>query len=261
MTGPSHYANRFAGKTVIVTGSSMGIGEAIARRFHAEGANVVINSRKVEDCDAVVASLGDRALAVAGDVSSSAFASEIVAKTVASFGGIDVLVNNAGVGRSGRLSKATDEEIDLVIGINLKGVLYLTREAFPHLLSARGNVINISSVSGLGGDWGLGVYNASKGGVCNLTRAMALEFGSQGVRANAVCPSMTRSDMTSGVTSSEAALKMLANRMPLGRPAEPEEIAGPVLFLASEDAVFVNGVNLAVDGGVTASNGQPNFFG
>jgi meso-butanediol dehydrogenase/(S,S)-butanediol dehydrogenase/diacetyl reductase len=258
MTQPA----RFTGKTVIVTGSSMGIGEAIARRFHGEGANVVLNSRKAEGCEAVAASLGgERVLVAAGDVSSSAFATEIVAKTVAAFGGIDVLVNNAGVGRTGRLSEASDEFIDMIIDINLKGILYLTREAFPHLLAAKGNVINISSVSGLGGDWGLGVYNASKGGVCNLTRAMALEFGSQGVRANAVCPSMTRSDMTTGVTTSEAAMKMLANRMPLGRAAEPDEIAGPVLFLASDDAVFVNGVNLPVDGGVTASNGQPNFFG
>ncbi|MCR2833221.1 SDR family NAD(P)-dependent oxidoreductase [Parerythrobacter lacustris] len=258
MTQPA----RFTGKTVIVTGSSMGIGEAIARRFHGEGANVVLNSRKAADCEAVAATLGgERVLVVAGDVSSSAFAAEIVEKTVAAFGGIDVLVNNAGVGRTGRLSDASDELIDMIIDINLKGILYLTREAFPHLLAAKGNVVNISSVSGLGGDWGLGVYNASKGGVCNLTRAMALEFGSQGVRANAVCPSMTRSDMTTGVTESEAAMKMLANRMPLGRAAEPDEIAGPVLFLASDDAVFVNGVNLPVDGGVTASNGQPNFFG
>ncbi|WP_394728539.1 SDR family NAD(P)-dependent oxidoreductase [Altererythrobacter sp. GH1-8] len=256
------HMQRFVGKTVIVTGSSMGIGEAIARRFHDEGANVVINSRKEEDCQKVADSLGgDRVLVVAGDVSSSAFASEIVEKTVAKFGGLDVLVNNAGVGRTGLLAKADDDFIDTIIDINLKGVLYLTREAFPHLLKAKGNIINISSVSGLGGDWGLGVYNASKGGVCNLTRAMALEFGSQGVRANAVCPSMTRSEMTTGITESEQAMKMLANRMPLGRAAEPDEIAGPVLFLASEDAVFVNGVNLPVDGGVTASNGQPNFFG
>lgn len=256
------HAQRFAGKTVIVTGSSMGIGEAIARRFHGEGANVVINSRSEADCQKVAESLGgDRVLVVAGDVSSSAFASEIVDRTVAKFGGLDVLVNNAGVGRSGRLADADDAFIDTIIDINLKGVLYLTREAFPHLLKTKGSVINISSVSGLGGDWGLGVYNASKGGVCNLTRAMALEFGSQGVRANAVCPSMTRSEMTTGITESERAMKMLANRMPLGRAAEPDEIAGPVLFLASDDAGFVNGVNLPVDGGVTASNGQPNFFG
>ncbi|MEZ5681857.1 MAG: SDR family oxidoreductase [Erythrobacter sp.] len=258
MTQPA----RFTGKTVIVTGSSMGIGEAIARRFHAEGANVVLNSRKADDCEKVAASLGGkRVLVVPGDVSSSDFAKEIVEKTVGAFGGIDVLVNNAGVGRAGRLSDASDDLIDTIIDINLKGILYLTREAFPHLLAAKGNIINISSVSGLGGDWGLGVYNASKGGVCNLTRAMALEFGSQGVRANAICPSMTRSDMTTGVTENEGAMKMLRNRMPLGRAAEPDEIAGPVLFLASEDAVFVNGVNLPVDGGITASNGQPNFFG
>ncbi|XUU60466.1 SDR family NAD(P)-dependent oxidoreductase [Erythrobacter sp. HA6-11] len=258
MTG----TQRFSGKTVIVTGSSMGIGEAIARRFHGEGANVVINSRKVEDCEKVAASLGgERVLVVAGDVSSSAFATEMVEKTVGAFGGIDVLVNNAGIGRSGRLSAADDDFIDLIIDVNLKGILYLTREALPHLLKSKGNIINISSVSGLGGDWGLGVYNASKGGVCNLTRAMALEFGSQGVRANAICPSMTESDMTKGVTDNEHALKMLANRMPLGRAAVPDEIAGPVLFLASDDAVFVNGVNLPVDGGVSASNGQPNFFG
>lgn len=253
---------RFTGKTVIVTGSSMGIGEAIARRFHGEGANVVLNSRKAADCEKVAASLGgERVLVVAGDVSSSAFATEIVEKTVAAFGAIDVLVNNAGVGRSGKLSEADDAFIDTIIDINLKGILYLTREAFPHLLKVKGNVINISSVSGLGGDWGLGVYNASKGGVCNLTRAMALEFGSQGVRANAICPSMTISEMTRGVTDNEGALRLLANRMPLGRAATPDEIAGPTLFLASEDAVFVNGVNLPVDGGVTASNGQPNFFG
>ncbi|WP_379551396.1 SDR family NAD(P)-dependent oxidoreductase [Qipengyuania sp. DGS5-3] len=254
--------HRFTGKTVIVTGSSMGIGEAIARRFHGEGANVVLNSRKAEDCEKIAASLGgERVLVVPGDVSSSAFATEMMDKTIEAFGGIDVLVNNAGVGRSGRILDADDAFIDTIIDINLKGLLYMSREAIPHLLRTGGNIVNISSVSGLGGDWGLGVYNASKGGVCNLTRAMALELGGQGVRVNCICPSMTRSDMTKGATENEGAMKMLANRMPLGRAAEPDEIAGPTLFLASDDAVFVNGVNLPVDGGVNASNGQPNFFG
>ncbi|WP_432200022.1 SDR family NAD(P)-dependent oxidoreductase [Erythrobacter sp. W53] len=254
--------HRFIGKTAIVTGSSMGIGEAIARRFHEEGANVVLNSRKAEDCEKIAASLGgERVLVVPGDVSSSAFATEMMDKTIEAFGGIDVLVNNAGVGRSGRIVDADDAFIDTIIDINLKGLLYMSREAIPHLLKTGGNIVNISSVSGLGGDWGLGVYNASKGGVCNLTRAMALELGGQGVRVNCICPSMTRSDMTKGATENEGAMKMLANRMPLGRAAEPDEIAGPTLFLASDDAVFVNGVNLPVDGGVNASNGQPNFFG
>jgi len=254
--------SRFVDKTVIITGSSMGIGEAIAARFHAEGANVVLNSRSRADCEKVAADLGDdRVLIVEGDVSDKAFAGRIVSETLDRFGALDILINNAGVGRAGRFADTSNDEIDRIIDINVKGLMYLSREAIPHLLKTGGNIVNMSSVSGLGGDWGLAVYNASKGAVTNLTRAMALELGSQGVRVNCICPSMTRSDMTTGVTESEPAMKMLANRMPLGRAAEPDEIAGPTLFLASDDAVFVNGVNLPVDGGVTASNGQPNFFG
>lgn len=252
--------SRFTGKTVIVTGSSGGIGEGIARRFAEEGANVVLNSRNRADCETVAATLDpERTLIVEGDVSSPEFGARIVRKTVEKFGALDVLVNNAGVARVGDLADARDKDIDAVIDINVKGVLYLTRSAIPELLKTKGNIVNIASVSGLGGDWMMPIYNASKGAVVNLTRAMALQLGAQGVRVNCVCPSLTRSDMTGGLTSSDAAMKMNANRMPLGRVAEPEEIAGPVAFLASEDAVFVTGVNLPVDGGVTASNGQPNF--
>ena len=105
------------------------------------------------------------------------------------------------------------------------------------------------------------IYNASKGAVCNLTRGLALQLGGQGIRVNAVLPSVTRSDMTGAITENERAMKAVMNRMPLGRIAEPDDIAGPVLFLASDDARFVTGVNLPVDGGVSASNGQPNFTG
>jgi len=254
--------NRFTNKTIIVTGSSGGIGEAIARRFASEGANVVLNSRNRADCEEVAKDLDDaRTLIVEGDVSKSDFAAEIVSKTVAKFGALDVLVNNAGVGSMGLLADAADAEIDRIIDINVKGVLYLSRSAIPELLKTKGNNVNISSVSGLGGDWSLPIYNASKGAVTNLTRSLALQLGAQGVRVNCICPSITKSDMTAGLTDSEQAMKALKNRMPLGRPAEPDEIAGPTLFLASEDAGFVTGVNLPVDGGVSASNGQPNFFG
>lgn len=251
---------RFTDKTVIVTGSSMGIGEAIARRFHAEGANVVLNSRSVEDCEKVAESLGkERVLVVAGDVSSAHFAREIVSRTVEEFGALDVLVNNAGVGGNGPLHKTSDDEIDKVIDINVKGVLYLCREAIPHLADTKGSIVNVSSVSGLGGDWTLPVYNASKGAVANLTRALALQLGRKGVRVNAINPSLTRSDMTGAITDNDDLMQAFQNRMPLEAPAEPEDMAGPVLFLASEDARMVTGVNLPVDGGVTASNGQPNF--
>ncbi len=253
---------RFTGKTVIVTGSSNGIGEGIARRFASEGANIVLNSRNQADCEEVAKDLeADRTLIVAGDVSKPEFAEEIVSKTVAKFGALDVLVNNAGVARMGRIADVSDDDIDAVIDINVKGVLYLSRAAVPELLKSKGNVVNIASVSGLGGDWGMPIYNASKGAVVNLTRAMALELSGQGVRVNCICPSLTKSDMTGAITGDERAMKAIANRMPLGRAAEPEEIAGPTAFLASDDAVFVTGVNLPVDGGVSASNGQPNFFG
>ncbi len=253
---------RFTDKTVIVTGSSSGIGEGIARRFAEEGANIVLNSRNRADCEKVAETLdADRTLIVEGDVSSPEFAARIVRKTVEKFGALDVLVNNAGVARMGQLADARDKDIDAVIDINVKGVMYLSRSAIPELLKSKGNIINIASVSGLGGDWMMPIYNASKGAVVNLTRAMALQLGAQGVRVNCVCPSLTKSDMTDGVTDNDGAMTAIRNRMPLGRAAEPEEIAGPVAFLASDDAVFVTGVNMAVDGGVSASNGQPNFFG
>ena len=254
--------SRFAGKTIIVTGSSNGIGEGIARRFVEEGANVVLNSRNRADCEEVAATLDpERILIVEGDVSKPEFAAEIVSKTVDHFGALDVLVNNAGVAGMGLLADAKDSEIDRIIDINVKGVLYLSRAAIPQLIKTKGNIVNISSVSGIGGDWSLPIYNASKGAVTNLTRSLALQLGAQGVRVNCICPSLTRSDMTAGLTDNEQAMKAIKNRMPLGRAAEPSEIAGPVAFLASDDAVFVTGVNLPVDGGVSASNGQPNFFG
>jgi meso-butanediol dehydrogenase/(S,S)-butanediol dehydrogenase/diacetyl reductase len=254
-------STRFAGRTVIVTGSSTGIGEGIARRFHAEGANVVINARNAEKCEAVAATLdAARTLVVPGDVSKSAFAKEIVGAAVESFGGLDTLVNNAGVGSGGMLHDADDAEIDRVIDINVKGVIYLCRAAIPHLRERGGSIINISSVSGIGGDSILPVYNASKGAVTNLTRGLALQLGSMGIRVNAINPSITRSDMVEAITGNEAFMQAFMQRVALGRIGEPEDIAAAAAFLASDDASFITGVNLPVDGGVTASNGQPNFL-
>lgn len=255
-------STRFAGKTVIVTGSSTGIGEGIARRFHAEGANVVINARNAEKCAAVAQALGEeRTLVVAGDVSQSAFADAIVARTVERFGALDCLVNNAGVADQGMLHKMSDAQIDRVIDINVKGVLYMSRAAIPRLKETQGSIINISSVSGTGGDSMLPLYNASKGAVTNLTRGLALQLGPAGVRVNTINPSVTRSDMVDGILGNEGAMQMVMNRMALKRVGEPEDIAAACAFLASEDASFITGVNLPVDGGVSASNGQPNFMG
>ncbi|KEO92000.1 3-oxoacyl-ACP reductase [Erythrobacter longus] len=255
------HSGRFTGKTVIVTGSSTGIGEAIARRFHDEGANVIINARNAEKCAGTAASLDpERTLVVPGDVSKSAFAKEIVGAAVDKFGGLDVMVNNAGVGGGSMMHKTSDEEIDRIIDINVKGVLYMSREAIPHLKATKGSIINISSVSGMGGDSMLPVYNASKGAVTNFTRGLALQVGGLGIRVNAINPSITRSDMVEGILSSEPMVANFMQRVALGRIGEPEDIAAAAAFLASEDASFITGVNLPVDGGVTASNGQPNFL-
>ena len=254
-------STRFEGKTVIVTGSSSGIGEGIARRFHAEGANVIINARNAEKCEAVAATLdASRTLVVSGDVSKSAFAKEIVEAAVERFGALDTLVNNAGVGSGSMLHDTDDDEIDRVIDINVKGVIYLCRAAIPHLRKSGGSIINISSVSGIGGDSLLPVYNASKGAVTNLTRGLALQVGGMGIRVNAINPSITRSDMVHAITGNDALMQAFMQRVALGRIGEPEDIAAAAAFLASEDASFITGVNLPVDGGVSASNGQPNFL-
>ncbi|GAB5350082.1 meso-2,3-butanediol dehydrogenase [Alteriqipengyuania sp. 357] len=255
---------RFTNRTVIVTGSSSGIGEAIARRFADEGANLVLNSRSRDDLEKVAADLDEqRTLIVEGDVSSADFAKEIVLKTVDRFGGLDCLVNNAGTAAAGPLAEASDEDIDKVIDINVKGVLYLCRAAIPHLAKSDapggGSIVNTSSVSGTGGDWTMPIYNASKGAVTNLTRGLALQLGEQGIRVNAVCPSLTRTEMSDGIRNDDQLLDAFLRRIPLGRPGEPEDVAAVVAFLASQDARFVTGANLPVDGGVSASNGQPNF--
>jgi len=254
-------SGRFIDKTVIVTGSSTGIGEAIARRFHDEGANVIINARNAEKCAGVAQSLDpERTLVVPGDVSKSAFAEEIVGAAVEKFGGLDVMVNNAGVGGGSMVHKTSDEEIDRIIDINVKGVIYLSRASIPHLKATGGSIINISSVSGMGGDSMLPVYNASKGAVTNFTRGLALQVGGMGIRVNAINPSITRSDMVEGILASKPMVDNFMQRVALGRVGEPEDIAAAAAFLASEDASFITGVNLPVDGGVTASNGQPNLL-
>jgi len=143
------------------------------------------------------------------------------------------------------------------MSVDLDAVFYGTRAAAPELKKTRGCIINTASVSGLGGDWGMSAYNAAKGGVVNFTRAAALDLASHGVRVNSVCPSLTMTGMTADVKDNPAWVARFMERVPLGRAAEPEDIAGVAAFLASDDARYVTGVNLPVDGGVTASSGQP----
>ena len=249
---------RFEGKVVVVTGAGSGIGAATARRFGQDGASVVLVGRREEKLREVAAGMAaKRTLVHPADVSHQAEAETLATATVAKFGRIDVLVNNAGIAKSGPFLELAVEDWHRVMATDVDGVFFCIRAMLPKLLESRGNIVNTASVSGLGGDWGMSAYNAAKGSVANLTRALALELGAQGVRVNAVAPSLTITEMSAGMKDNAPLMQKFAERIPLGRPAEPEEIADVIAFLASHDARFVNGVNLPVDGGLSASNGQP----
>lgn len=249
---------RFSDKVVIVTGAGSGIGKATAERFLKEGAKVTLVGRtKTKLEDVAEPYPADQVLVVEADVSNEDDIWNLVAATTAKFGRLDVLVNNAGVVAEGDVGSLSTDDWRKVMGTDLDGVFYASRAAIPHLKSSKGSIVNVSSVSGTGGDWGMAAYNAAKGGVTNLTRAMAMDHGKDGVRVNAVCPSLTRTGMTEEMMGDEKLIAKFNERFALEGPGKPEDVAAVIAFLASEDARFVTGVNLPVDGGMSASNGQP----
>ncbi len=247
--------NRFTNKVVLVTGAAGGIGQATARRFASEGAKLVIVD--IKDLGETARSLQGDVLTHSADVSDSAAVDGMIAAAIEKFGQLDVLVNNAGVYSGGDPAEISNEDWRKVIATDLDGVFFGCRAAIPHLEKTKGSIVNTASVSGTGGDWNTLPYNAAKGGVVNFTRALAMDLGKRQIRVNAVCPSLTRTPMTEDMFSDEEAMKQFRERIPLGRYCEPEEVAAVVAFLASDDASFITGAMIAVDGGVSASNGQP----
>ncbi|EWY36466.1 3-oxoacyl-ACP reductase [Skermanella stibiiresistens SB22] len=249
---------RFKGKTVIVTGAGSGMGAATALLFSAEGAAVVLAGRTEGKLRNVAKDMpSDRTLVHVTDVSDQTSVEGLIAAAVERFGRLDVLVNNAGVAPTGSITETPVEDWHAVMAIDVNGVFYGCRAAVPHLIETKGSIVNVSSVSGLGGDWNMSFYNAAKGAVTNFTRSLALELGSKGVRVNAVNPSLTVTDLTADMKDDAELMAKFKERIALGRAAEPEDIAPVIVFLASDDARFITGVNLPVDGGLSASNGQP----
>lgn len=247
--------NRFENKKVLVTGGTRGIGLAAAAAFVAEGADVVIAGSSQRSIDAALAI--DRlagARGVVGDVAETADCDALVASAIEQLAGLDILVNSAGVFESASIAQ-TDEMIwDRVIDTNLKGSYFCSRAAASALMSRHGNIVHLGSESGVNGYGGSTAYCASKGAIVNLTRSMAMELAPQ-VRVNSVCPGVVETDMARAGFAidgdQEAGLAQQREQYPLKRIATAEEVAKAILYLASDDAKFVTGESLVMDGGAT----------
>ena len=232
------------GKLALVTGASRGIGRAIAEELARAGADVVVGYRTGKDeADRLAAAIGGRA--VQADVSTPDGARQLVEEA----GDVDVLVNNAGLTRDGLLARMSDDDWRAVIETNLSSVFYTCRAVTRPMMKKRsGSIVNLSSIVGVHGNWGQTNYGASKAGIIGFTKSLARELGSRGVRANVVAPGYVKTRLTE-VLPEEATQAMVSNT-PLGRVAEPHEIAGAVRFLASDEASFITGDVLLVDGGL-----------
>lgn len=213
---------------------------------------------KVEDAEKVAQSLpGGRAISYKIDVSDPEAVKQMMEAVAKKYGKIDVLINNAGILITGNIIDSSVEDWKKLSSVNIDGVVYCAKFAMPYLLKSKGCIVNTASVSGLGADWGMVYYCTTKGAVVNLTRALALDHGSAGVRVNSVCPCLVKTNMAASWP--ESAQAKFTDRVTLGRIPQPEEIASVIAFLASDDAGFITGVNLPVDGGATASDGQPRL--
>ena len=248
---------RLNGKVALVTGGNAGIGEAIASLFAHEGSRVVIAARRQAQGQEVVRKItgaGGTAVFIQADIASSEDCARMVAETIKQFGRLDIAVNNAGIGRSGKLVADEEEEgFRAVVDTNLTGAFLCMKHEIPAMLAGEGgSIINVSSVSGLKGSSGQAAYVASKHGLIGLTKGAALEYAKQKVRINALCPVATRTDMLKAWFASPGVEELVLSKMPSGRVAEPSEVANAALFLASDDSIFVTGQSLAVDGGFTA---------
>lgn len=255
-------SQRFTGKVVLVTGGVAGIGAAITAAFLAEGAHVVavdINASAVETFAAENsgAALTTRVL----DVTDPAAVTATIDDIARILGRLDVVIPNAGIALPGSVADLDDRSWEAVLRVDLFGVFHVARAATPHLEQVGGCIVSTASISGLGGDIGLAAYNAAKGGVVSLTRSMAIDLGRRGIRVNAVAPGPVATDALKMLFEAKPAIRdTYAERIPLGRPAEPAEIAATMLFLASQDASYITGVTLPVDGGLTSWTGQPDLM-
>lgn len=249
---------RFAGKSVFITGAASGIGKATAQLFGREGARVFavdVNAPAVQQTVSEIQAAGGHAAGAPCDVSSSAAVKEAMARAIAAHGGLDILVNAAGVGRAVRFEQMEEAEWHRVIGVNLHGPFHTTQAALPHLIERKGAIVNVSSIAGMRGQAYNSHYCASKAGLLNFTRALALEFATRGVRANCVCPGGVKTPLVKNFTpEGDMEMHLVAYSMsPIpGKWGKPDDIANAIAFLSSDDARMINGVALVADFGTLA---------
>ena len=244
---------KLEGKVALVTGASRGIGRAIALALASEGASIVINyagsAASAEAVKAEVEALGQKAVCIQADISSMSAATEMVEAAVKEFGRVDILVNNAGITRDGLLMRMKEEDWDAVLSTNLKGVFNCSKACIKYMMKQRaGRIISISSVVGVMGNAGQANYAAAKAGVIGFTKSVAKEVASRGITANAIAPGFIQTDMTKALP--EKVVEAMQAGIPLGRLGDPEDIAKAVVFLASDDASYITGQTLHVDGGM-----------
>jgi 3-oxoacyl-[acyl-carrier protein] reductase len=246
-------AARFDGRVCFVTGGGRGIGRAIGLGLHAEGASVVVAARTRWQCEEVAGQMGERGLALELDVTDGESCASAVADATARFGGIDILVNAAGISPVRQRAELHDTTAwRAILDVNLTGAYLVTRAAAPWLLERGGVVLNVASALGAMASPRLAGYGASKAGLTQLTRTLAREWADRGVRVNALCPGYVETEMTAPLLAVDRLRDEVVAATPLGRVAEVSEVVGPALFLVSDEASYVTGAALLVDGGMAA---------
>lgn len=252
---------RFDDRVVVITGGGEGIGAASAHRFAAEGATVVIVGRTRAKLDQVANRVGPEAKirGCVADVSDQEDISRVLDAVAERHGRLDTLVNNAAAYGPGTVDQLDAATWRTVMATNLDGTFFASRAALPHLRAVAGCIINVGSVAALGGEWGMAAYSASKAAVSNLTRTMAMDHGNDGIRVNAVHPGITHTETQAALLEIDAVQDGIRNRVALRRAGRPSEIAAVIAFLASDDASLITGAQIPVDGGTSATSGNPHL--
>jgi NAD(P)-dependent dehydrogenase (short-subunit alcohol dehydrogenase family) len=244
-----------SGKIAIITGAGSGMGLSTAHLFHAEGAKVILTDISGKE-QQVAAELGENAAALTGDISQPAHVAALIELAISKFGGIDILANIAGIpGKMTPMTETTVEAFDELVAVNLRGVFLTMKMAIPHMIArGGGTIVNVASTAALIGTPNLGAYAASKAGVTALTKVAAVEFGKRNIRVNAICPGVIKTPMyDAGMADNPDVVPYLMAMVPLARAGLAEEIARPLLFLASNASAYITGAILPVDGGQTAA--------